>query len=96
MTDTIDKVASTNSPTKQATRYLANCTFIVMAWHQRLLEIKINHSESRFKKKVIVQLRLIYSSFVRLFLPLTPQNSNAVSIWMMWRCSRLLLRYGSK
>lgn len=40
MTDTIEKVASTNPPTKKATRYLGNCTFIVMAWHQRLLEIK--------------------------------------------------------
>ena len=40
MTDTIEKVASTNPPTKQATRYLGNCTPIVRAWHQRLLEIK--------------------------------------------------------
>lgn len=40
MTDTIDKEASTNPPTKQATRYLGNCTSILMAWHKRLLEIK--------------------------------------------------------
>ena len=44
MTDTIEKVASTSvltdAPTKQATRYLGVCVPIVMAWHQRLLEIK--------------------------------------------------------
>lgn len=40
MTDTIDKEASFDAPTKQATRYLSACAPIVMAWHQRLLEIK--------------------------------------------------------
>lgn len=40
MTDTIDKASSFDAPTKQATRYLGSCAPIVMAWHQRLLEIK--------------------------------------------------------
>lgn len=40
MTDTIDTVVSRNLPPKQATQYLGSCIPIVLAWHQRLLEIK--------------------------------------------------------
>lgn len=40
MTDAINTVVSRDLPPKQATQYLGSCTPIVMAWHQRLLEIK--------------------------------------------------------
>lgn len=40
MTETIDKVAVHNAPTKQMTRYLGDCAPIVQAWYQRLFEIK--------------------------------------------------------
>ena len=64
MTDTIDKVASTNPPTKQAIRYLGNCTPIVMAWHQRLLEIK-NKSQQQQSQEEDGEANTAYLQFFR-------------------------------
>lgn len=64
MTDTIDKIASTNPPIKQATRYLDNCNPIVMAWHQRLLEIK-NKSQQEQSQEEDVKANTAYLQFFR-------------------------------
>lgn len=64
MTDTIDKVASTNPPTKQATQYLGNCTLIVVAWHQRLLEIK-NKSQQQQSQEEDGEANTAYLQFFR-------------------------------
>lgn len=65
MIETIDKALAHNAPTKQSTRYLGNCAPIVLAWYQRLFEIKNRSQVVERSKEVDDSQNTAYLKFFR-------------------------------